>query len=234
MFSKPKNKSRIRGISEILGVRAAPTDAAVTSFPKFVFTTGVVAGVCLCLTISGLRGCGGCVKAKTTDIATEHIVHPDPVWLGAVRPAPDTFPRDTNLPNIPEGKASGSNDPRAFSPGRDLVYFDDPRVWWKSDHRATNDTSDECAHTMHRSMAEPFTRLVNLVSETEWTLKVQGCYSAESGVHSANTLHKQGRAIDLTFGDPKNPSERLDAKRLQPAYEQLAKLAWQAGFDWVY
>ena len=203
--------------------------------PPFILIA--VIATLLAIVIIAVPDCGKREKIENEMVEMPKIVHiekPEPVVLGAVRPAPDTFPRDTWLPKKTEGEASGSNVPRTFSPGRDLIYFDDTRVWWKSDNRAANDTSEECSHTMHKSMIDPFTRLVNLVSETQWILKVQGCYSAESGVHSSNTLHKQGRAIDLTFGDPDNPSEKLDSQRMNAAYEQLAKLAWQAGFDWVY
>ena len=197
---------------------------------KRAFFAAATAGICLCFFAAGLSGCA---KKKKEVEAVPQTICPDPV-LGAVRDAPKEFKRNTYLPNVRESEASGSNAPRTFSPGRDLVFFDDPRVWWKSDNRAANDANDECSHSVHKSMVEPLTRLANLAAETEWVLKVQGAYAAESGVHSANTLHKQGRAIDLTFGDPANPSGRLDTKQMQTAYEVLAKLAYQAGFDWVY
>jgi hypothetical protein len=201
-------------------------------FPKIIFTSGIVVGIILCLIVNGLRGCGKRVRETHAPEPEPEIIAP--VVLGAVRDAPAEFKRNTYLPNVRENVASGSNIPRTFSPGRDLVYIDDPRVWWKSDNRAANETNDDCSHTMHKSMVEPFMRLANLASETKWTLKVQGIYSSDGGVHNVNTLHKQGRAIDLTFGDPANPTERLDNAQMNIAYEVLAKLAYQAGFDWVF
>ncbi len=40
------------------------------------------------------------------------------------------------------------------------------------------------------------------------------------GIHNPTSLHKEGRAIDIT------------CKEL--SLEKLAKLCWAAGFDWVY
>ena len=220
---------------------------AMSRFPKVtatIFGSGVIAGLCL----SALFG------SKNANIEAEEfydeepgphgvdVVYPVPVVpenlpqvneYGPVRDAPKTFARNSYLPNIREGEASGSITAHKFSPGRDLVYVDDARVWWKSDHRAASSVEDDCCHSMHKSMVDPFKRLANLVSETGWILKVQESYSGSS-VHASKSLHKQGRAIDITVGRPAKPSERLNGKELQTAYEELAKLAWRAGFDWVY
>ena len=104
----------------------------------------------------------------------------------------------------------------SFSPGRDLVHIEDTRVWWESDNDAGDDEDD---HTIHRSMEAPLKALIELVSQRGATLKVQDTYRP-SGVHNSRSLHKEGRAIDLTAKDM--------------SLEELAKLCWVAGFDWVY
>jgi len=120
------------------------------------------------------------------------------------------------MPNLRESQASGSIDLASFSAGRDLTYVQDPRAWWESD----NDTGDtECDHSVHCSVERPFLRLVNLVTEAGGTLKVQDCYRA-NGIHNPRSLHKEGRAIDVTCDEL--------------GLERLAKLCWAAGFDWVY
>lgn len=133
-----------------------------------------------------------------------------------LRPAPDTFPVGRYYPARRESQASGSIDLETFSPGRDLVYLDDDRVWWESD----NDTGDtECDHTIHRSLRRPLETVIELVSERGATLKIQDAYRPHL-IHNARSLHKEGRAVDLTCnGMP---------------LEALAKLCWQVGFDWVY
>lgn len=158
------------------------------------------------------------------------VIETGPDLLNPVRPAPEQFKRDTTMPkNVSEGDASGSITTGGFSAGRDLVYLDDPRVWWESDH--DGETDDECDHTFHVALEIPFRRLVNLVTAAGWQLRVQECYRP-SGTHADRSLHKEGRAIDITV-------DRLEGERLTPfekiaAYEELSKLAWQAGFDWVY
>lgn len=136
--------------------------------------------------------------------------------LAPVRPEPDHFRVNTYLPRRREGDTSGSIDLATFSAGRDLVYFDDKRVWWESDND-NGDTEDD--HSMHRSVVLPLRRLIELVDSNGATLKVQDAYRA-SGVHNPRSLHREGRAIDLTCDDL--------------GLEKLAKLCWAAGFDWVY
>lgn len=151
-------------------------------------------------------------------------------WLAPVRPFPAKFaPRET-MPDVKETEASGKNVNSRFSPGRDLIYVDDSRVWWESDHDGEED--DECDHSMHRAMELPFRRLVELCAASNAQLRVQEVYRPV-GTHATLSLHKEGRAIDLTCPmlDPQNPNpERPTAKSL----EILCKLAWAAGFDWVY
>lgn len=136
-------------------------------------------------------------------------------WL-PVREAPQRFQRDTHMPNITEAKVSGARAPHMFSAGRDLTHIDDKRVFWESD----NDTNDdECDHSMHKAMEEPLLLLIELVHAADGTLEVHDAYRA-SGVHNTRSLHKEGRAIDLTCDEL--------------GLEELAKLCWSAGFDWVY
>jgi hypothetical protein len=146
--------------------------------------------------------------AVTTQ-APKHSLHP-------ARPIPPRFKRDTHMPNGGEGDTSGSIDLGSFSAGRDLVYVDDDRVWWESEN---DKDDDECDHSMHISMETPFRRLVELVSERDGKLKVQDSYRA-TGVHSSNSLHKEGRGLDVTCDEL--------------GLELLARLCWAAGFDWVY
>ncbi len=152
-------------------------------------------------------------KQQPTEQATAPIQQPIDQ---PVRPIPPTFARDTYRPNIRESQASGSVNPELFSPGRDLVYVDDPRGWWEND----NDKNDtECDHSVHRSVETPLRRLIELVDQRDGILEVQDAYRP-SGVHSAKSLHKEGRAVDVTCDEL--------------GLEELAKLAWAAGFDWVY
>ena len=148
--------------------------------------------------------------------ASEAVIESPPEPPRMVRPLPEALPPGTHLPDIPESRASGSIDLSTFSPGRDLTYVDDDRAWWESD----NDKRDtECDHTVHRSMRGPLERLIDLVAERGGALKIQDAYRP-SLIHNARSLHKEGRAIDLTCED-------MDL-------EELGRLCWAAGFDWVY
>jgi len=134
----------------------------------------------------------------------------------AIRPVPLHFPPGTHLPRIPERLASGPISPATFSPEHDLVLFDDPRVWWESDHDCGDTEND---HLMYPALVPPLKRLIELVEKHGGHLKVHDAYRAD-GVHSPRSLHKEGRAVDLTCsGLP---------------LEDLARFAWAAGFDWVY
>jgi hypothetical protein len=141
---------------------------------------------------------------------------PPPAALLPVRAAPARFPPDTHLPPHGEGETSGSIDLGTFSAGRDLIYVDDPRVWWESDHD-TDDTEDD--HTIHVAMEVPLRRLIEAVASRGGTLKVQDTYRP-SGLHNPRSLHREGRAIDLTCDEL--------------GLEELARLCWASGFDWVY
>jgi len=142
------------------------------------------------------------------------LVQPDPIT--PVRPIPATFARNSSMPDEKEAIVSGLPDANIFSPGRDLVFVTDRRVIWESDSDS-NDTEDD--HTMHKNAELPFRRLVELVCKEEGTLKVQDAYRP-LGKHSSRSLHKEGRALDLT----------CDELGLQ----RLAQLCWAAGFDWVF
>jgi hypothetical protein len=151
--------------------------------------------------------------------------------INPVRPAPEKFPRNSKMPNQSERDVCGEIFEGKFSPGRDLIYVTDSRVWWESDNDGVTDY--ECDHSMHKAMEIPFRRLVNLVeSQTKWQLRVQETYRPD-GVHSQKSLHKEGRALDVTLGY-KNGEKLKTAEEMYAAYETLCKLAWQAGFDWVF
>ena len=131
------------------------------------------------------------------------------------RPEPARFPARSHMPPRREELVSGPPGLRFF-PKHDLVRVEDERVWWESDNDQ-GDTEDD--HVMHRSLEEPFRRLIELVARERGILKVQDTYR-EEGIHAAKSLHKEGRAIDLTCDEL--------------GLEKLARLAWAAGFDWVY
>ena len=155
--------------------------------------------------------------ANTGVVYTEEDIKqkPKPVYK-PVREIPEKFRRDTHLPTAPEGETSDRRNAELFSPGRDLIYFDDKRVVWESD----NDKNDiECDHSMHKSMEKPLRLLIELVCARGGTLEVQDSYRP-IGIHNPRSLHKEGRAIDLTCDEL--------------GLEQLACLCWGAGFDWVY
>jgi hypothetical protein len=67
----------------------------------------------------------------------------------------------------------------------------------------------------------PLKRLVNLMEKKRGTLKVHEAYRAaeKNKIHLVTSLHCEGRALDLT-------SETM-------GLTELAKLAWQSGFDFV-
>ena len=133
-----------------------------------------------------------------------------------LRQAPASFPVGTYLPKQRESEASGAIDLGTFSPGRDLTYIEDDRVWWERD----NDSGDtECDHTVHHSLRLPLETAIQLVAERGAVLKIQDAYRPNL-VHNPKSLHKEGRAVDLTCNDI--------------VLEELAKICWQAGFDWVY
>ena len=137
------------------------------------------------------------------------------VYRRVVRRQPSRFPKETHLPRKNELLACGPINLKTFSPSRDLVRFDDKRVWWESDHGH----GPEDDHMINQALEEPLRKLINLVDKRGGVLKVYDAYRA-TGVHLSNSLHKEGRAMDLTCNEM--------------SLETLAKLCWAAGFDWVY
>ncbi len=155
--------------------------------------------------------------ASVVDMQTEEtVLAPPPVIWTPVRPVPSSFRRNTHRPTQSEANVSGSRDPEGFSAGRDLVYVEDSRVFWESDN---DKNDDECDHSMHHAMEAPLRLLIELVHAAGGTLEVHDAYRS-SGIHNARSLHKEGRAIDLTCDEL--------------GLEKLACLCWAAGFDWVY
>ena len=133
-----------------------------------------------------------------------------------VRDIPVRFPANTHLPKRKEQVVSGPLNPRRFDPMKNLVCIEDPRVWWESDFD-NNDVEDD--HLVHETMEEPLRRLIELVTAAGGELKVQDAYR-EEGVHHDLSMHKEGRAVDLTCDEI--------------GLEKLACLCWASGFDWVY
>lgn len=153
--------------------------------------------------------------------------------LCAVRPAPEKpIPKDHHWPEERESSVCGAIRLDDFSAGRDLVYVEDPTVWWESDQDAKeNDIEDD--HTMNVALEPAFRRLVALLAteKPDLQLRVQECFRA-AGVHSARSLHAEGRAIDVTVG--RKDGTRLPASETEAAYTELAAFCWRAGFDWIY
>lgn len=133
-----------------------------------------------------------------------------------IRPEPARFLARTHLPPRREEYVSGSPGSGRFSDVTDLMKIHDTRVWWESEND-TLDTEDD--HVMHKAMEVPMRRLIELVHAAGGTLEVHDAYRP-SGIHSKVSLHREGRAVDITCD--------------QLGLEKLAKLAWAAGFDWVY
>jgi len=140
----------------------------------------------------------------------------DPLAYAAPDPVPEVGPR-THYPPRKELLVSGANDPQLFDPDLDLIEYHDPTIWWESDNDTDGDTEDD--HQMHRDLLPPLLRLSALVLHEQALLKVQDSYRP-TGIHNPQSLHREGRAIDLT----------ADGMTLG----RLARLAVQAGFDWVY
>ncbi len=132
------------------------------------------------------------------------------------RPMPARFPKDTHLPTNSEADVCIAFDPDAFSAEKDLIRIVDTRVWFESDEHANGDEDD---HLIHRAMSTPFMRLIELVCQHKGRLKVHDAYRTR-GPHCELSLHKEGRAVDLTCEEF--------------SLSHLAKLAWAAGFDWVF
>ena len=167
-----------------------------------------------------------CGKGKPGDGKKKPVVAeekkkplPPPDLKNPVRLAPAAFPPDSNLPRGKEIYASGPIDLKTFNPTNDLVRFEDQRVWFESDNTHRADAADD--HMIHRAVEVPMKRLVNLLEKKGGKLKVHDAYRAadKNRIHQTDSLHCEGRAVDLTC-------EKV-------GLGDLAKLAWQSGFDFV-
>jgi len=170
-----------------------------------------IAGATVLAVASGLRSIRG-GRFAPPELSVGALADGSPI---AVRAPPKSFPPDSNMPPMKEALVCGSIEDKDFSPARDLVFVDDPRVWWESD---TDKADDEDDHSVHRDLELPLRRLIELVCARGGLLKVHDSYRPQS-VHKSISLHKEGRAIDLTCDEI--------------GLENLAKLAWSAGFDFV-
>jgi len=181
-----------------------------------------LSGLFLVFSLEGCRGGAAGNKSDDTQVTTNkvsEVKQPKADLFHPVRPAPSTFPPDSNMPPGKESKHSGPIDLKTFDVKRDLVRFDDPRLWFESDYDK-GDTEDD--HLINRSVVNSLTRLANLIEKKGAKLKVQEAYrpvTKDRKIHLEKSLHREGRAVDLT-------SDKL-------SLSELAKLAWQAGFDYV-
>jgi hypothetical protein len=179
-----------------------------------------VAALALCLAAESCGKRAPAVKKAPEAVEKKPPATP-PDLHSPVRAAPASFPPDSNLPRGKEIYASGPIDAEHFSPTNDLVRFEDKRVWFESDQHKGVKGEDEDDHMIHRALEVPLKRLVNLTEKKRGTLKIHEAYRAaeKSKIHLVTSLHGEGRALDLT-------SETL-------SLTELAKLAWQSGFDFV-
>ncbi len=177
-----------------------------------------VMGIVVCAVFDGCGKGGETAKEKTASAEARKKPEPPPDLEHPVRPAPAVFPPDSNLPRGKEIYASGPIDLKTFSPTNDLIRFDDKRVWFESDHDRVREEDD---HMIHRAVEVPLKRLVNLLEKTGGRLKLHEAYRAadKNRIHLAYSLHCEGRAVDLTCE--------------KTSLSDLAKLAWQSGFDFV-
>lgn len=196
------------------------------AFNKWVTGAIVVAFLFFAASMFFLFSFEGCRKALASknkvnqDAATNQLAVADaPELLMAVRPAPASFPANSNLPAGRESLTCGAIDLKNFDPKKELIRYVDPRIRFESD---TDKSDVEDNHIIHRAIEIPLKRLVNLVEKKGGKLKVLEAYRALSNqkkLHLENSLHREGRALRLTC-------DNLDLS-------ELAKLAWQAGFDYV-
>ncbi len=179
-----------------------------------------VVGLFIVFSIEGCNGSGA--SNKDDDTATTNKVAKMGTkadLFSPVRPAPASFPPASNMPQGKESKHSGPIDLKTFRPTRDLVRFEDPRVWFASD---PDNKDGKEGHLIHIAVETPLKRLVNLVEKRGGKLKVHEGYCAvdtKKTIYLENSLHREGRAVSLT-------SDGL-------SLSELAKLCWQAGFDFV-
>lgn len=120
-------------------------------------------GLLICACIEGCRKESPPPDGQKAPETETPSTEPPPDLHSPVRDAPASFPPDSNLPRGKEIYASGPIDLETFDPKRDLVRFEDPRVWFESDHDGPGDDEDD--HLIHRAMEVPLRRLVNLLDK---------------------------------------------------------------------
>ncbi len=197
---------------------------AFSIWMKWAFVLAVVVGVVGIVLCISFERFGNKSTAEGGEVEEQRAQgesqEPPPDLFKPVREAPASFPPDSNMPRGKEIYASGPIDLATFDPERDIVRFEDVRVWFDSDQKQkTPNTEDD--HLIHRAMEVPLKRLVNLMEKRGGKLKVHDAYrpAEKNRIHLTNSLHCEGRAIDLTCeGLPMG---------------ELAKLCWQSGFDFV-
>ena len=172
--------------------------------------------VCLCFDLWPRNRDGKPVKPAPAPVTV-----PAPDLNKPVCEAPAAFPKNSNLPRGRETLHSGAIDLKTFDAKRDLIRFEDQRCWFESDHDNGKDNEDD--HLINRAMEIPLKRLVNLLEKknAKARLKIQDCFRPANAnrIHLENSLHCEGRAIDLTVENA--------------TLSDLAILCWQSGFDFV-
>jgi len=159
-------------------------------------------------------------------------------------PSSDDYKIGMKFPNNSEKNASGELDikiyPQSYEFYSSLEYYENKDALFKGDAiPKLNDHNKNAyifsspktnpAHYYHPSIIEKLNTLVQLLKERDEYLKLRitsGLGLAEK--HSPNSLHYQGRAVDLTLYD------MYSHRRAYESYSLLCELAILAGFDWVY